>query len=140
MYFMFCYTYPVMQIIIHHWSYTSGEYSNCSYVSVCLSVCPSGPISITTGRNFLILGKMIGYNVGLMPCSLKMLILFGIPEAQTKMSFQKTLKYTQSQTHLQNIVPFSPMFAHYIRLVLAAHTGQKDLIVRVNRVSTMALL
>ena len=30
-----------------------------------------------------------------------------------------------------------PLFAHYIELVLAAHTGQKSLIVRVNRASTM---
>ena len=32
-------------------------------------------------------------------------------------------KDTQQQTHFNR--PLSPMFAHYIKLVLAAHKGQK---------------
>ena len=32
-------------LIIHYWSYTSGESSNQVCVSVCLSSCPSRPIS-----------------------------------------------------------------------------------------------
>ena len=48
-------------IIIHHWSYTIGESSNPSCVSV------GTHISITAGRNFLILGMIMGYDVGMMP-------------------------------------------------------------------------
>ena len=48
-------------IIIHHWSYTSGESSNQSCVSVRL--CIQIHISVTTSRNFLILGMMMGYGL-----------------------------------------------------------------------------
>ena len=42
------------------WSYTSGESSNRVYLSV------QTHISITAGRNFLILGMMMGYELGKM--------------------------------------------------------------------------
>ena len=58
------YATPRNELIIHHWSYTSGESSNWSCVCVW-SVRTH--ISVTTGKNFLILDMMIGYDVGLMP-------------------------------------------------------------------------
>ena len=58
-------------IIIHCWSYTSGESSNWSCVSIRTH------ISVTSGRNFLIWG-MMDYYVGLMPIISKFLILSGI--------------------------------------------------------------
>ena len=49
------------EVIIHHWSYTSGESSNQSCVSIRTH------ISVTAGSNFLILGMMMGYGLGMMP-------------------------------------------------------------------------
>ena len=58
---------------------TSGESSSWSCVSRWAH------ISVTAGRIFLILAMMMGYDVGLMPLSIKILILSVIPDAQTKM-------------------------------------------------------
>ena len=55
-------------LFIHHWTYTSGESSNRSCVSVRLSIWTH--ISVTAGRNFLILGMMI-YDLGMIPVILK---------------------------------------------------------------------
>ena len=51
--------------VIHHWSCTSGESSN----PYCVPVCPSirTHISVTPVRIFLILGMMMGYDMGMMP-------------------------------------------------------------------------
>ena len=67
---------------------------------------------------------MMGYDVGLMP----VISNFGYyPVSQMhrqKYLFPKEAPMLYvSQTQLQyTVVPFSPMFAHYIGLVLAAHT------------------
>ena len=50
-------------VIIHHWSYTIGECINWSCVSMCVSIWTH--ISVTAGRNVLILGMLMGYDVGL---------------------------------------------------------------------------
>ena len=74
-----------------------------------------------------------------------MLILSGIPDTdmfytQTKMSVSKRgslcykYSYAVSDTAAKYLMPFSPMFAHYIGLVLAAHTSQKGLIVSKERI------
>ena len=54
-----------LSIIIHHWSYISGESSNSSCVSICVSIRTH--ISVTADNNFLIWGMMMDYDVGLMP-------------------------------------------------------------------------
>ena len=67
---------------------------------VCVSI--QTHISVTAGKNF-IMGKMMDYDMGMMPV---VLILSGIPEALTKMSFQKRFqcyKNMQSHTQQQNI-------------------------------------
>ena len=51
--------------IIHHWSYTSGEFSNWSCVSMCLAVRTHIPV--TAGKNIKIFGMMMGYDVALNP-------------------------------------------------------------------------
>ena len=52
-------------IIIHHWFYSSGESSN----QFCVSV--GTHMSVTAGRNFLILGIQMGYGLCMMPVTLK---------------------------------------------------------------------
>ena len=69
-------------IIIHYMSYTSGESSKRSCVSVHLSVRTH--ISVPAGRNFLILSMIMGYGLGMMPDNF--FIWSGIPDTQTKMS------------------------------------------------------
>ena len=73
-----------------------------------------------------------------------MLILPGILDTQTKIPVSKRGSYVisipASDPAAKYILPFSRKFAHYIGFMLAAHIGQNGLIVRINRVSTMALL
>ena len=52
---------------------------------ICVSIQTHTCISVTAGRNFLMLGITMDYGVELMPVVLKMLILSGIPDTQTKM-------------------------------------------------------
>ena len=68
-------------IIIDHWSCTSSEFSNrvCVCSCICLAIHPSiqTHISVTSGRNFLILGMilgMMGYGLGMMP----VIFLYGL--------------------------------------------------------------
>ena len=84
-------------------------------------VCLSKPIS--AGRNFLIVGMMMGYDLGMMPVVSKFWYCLVSQMHTQKCMFLKRFqcyKDTQQQIHL---VLSSPMFVHYIRLVLAAHTG-----------------
>ena len=52
------------KLVIHHWSYKSGESGNWESVSMWLSI--QTHISVTAGSNFVILGVM-GYGLGMMP-------------------------------------------------------------------------
>ena len=58
--------------------------------------------------------------------SFKILILSGVPDTQTKMSVsEKRFPYSKNTQQQIHLVLLSPMFTHYVGLVLAAHTGQK---------------
>ena len=67
---------------------------------VCVLVCVAVPTHISVGRNFLILGMMVGDNVGLMPVVLIWLIPSGIPDARTKMSGSKRGAYVISTVYV----------------------------------------
>ena len=87
---------------------------------LCVRLSVQTHISVTAGRNFIILGMMMGYDLGMMPIDSTFLYcLIRDVQSQTKMSVSAI---TIQQIHF---VHFSPMFTHYIGLVLAAHTGQK---------------
>ena len=64
-------------------------------------------ISVTAGRNFLVFGMMIGYDAH----SLKMLILSGIQDEQTKMFVSEKRFPRYKDTQQKSIVPFYQCFS-----------------------------
>ena len=95
--------------------FTSVEANRWSCVCVHLSVLPSvwTHISITTSRNVLILGMMMGYGSGNVARCFKMLILSCIPDSQTKMSDSEkgshAIKVRNSHTAANTL---SALFTH----------------------------
>ena len=75
-------------------------------------VCPSAQtqISVTAGRNILILGMMMGYGLGMIPDIF--VIWSGIPDAQTKMSVSEkrsiVKRYTGGCTASVRLCSFHP--------------------------------
>ena len=101
---------------------TSGESSSWSYVSFHPCACPSiwTHISVTTGRNLLMLGMMMGYDLGMMPVVSQLCLIWCTDK--NVWIWKRFPPYKATQHRIQ-LVLFSPRFAHYIGLVLAAHFG-----------------
>ena len=86
-------------------------------------------ISVSVSRNFLILGTKMGYGLGMMPVFFSFIQAI-IPDAQTKTSVfeigSNGKRYTAGCSNSSKLIwALFTHVAHYIRLLLAAHKGQK---------------